>query len=199
MTPTTPGSRPEPEFAPARPKQTSNSHIRTGRLRLHSSVSLLPAPRSTGRTQESEAPVLRRGHPALPNSSPPRRLRPSPTAKKSQRDTHRFTLPLFTFPASETLYFRLVKYTSVGADQWRRCWQSILGNVVERRYVTSLYGPEYKWRRPSCVTARLRVSAKEKRLSLWCSSSSFSLTALMLAMGRGILKQKPYPKVKFSL
>jgi hypothetical protein len=57
--------------------------------------------------------------------------RTSPPSHQTHPTTHSPAAPRFSsFRASETFYFRSVRCTSVATDQWRRCWQVILGNVM---------------------------------------------------------------------
>lgn len=140
------------------------------------------ASRSSGRTQEFEAPGLRRSHPTLPNTSfsswVPHSL--TPTARGS---THSSPAPLvFTFPASKIFYFRSAKCTSVGANQRHRCWQSILGNVVEpsgRKHVAvavcdAIVRTEMWWRFPSWVTVGVHcIQHPRKEEKRWSPSSKW--------------------------
>ncbi|XP_051024090.1 39S ribosomal protein L48, mitochondrial-like [Acomys russatus] len=139
-----------------------NSEVLLGHHRHRKTNKFLVEPKmaSVPKSCSSTKPK-RQGVRKAPPRTPPR-LSPA-TALTPRRETHlalhNFTAPLSTAPASKTFYFLSVRCTSGRADQWHRCWQSILGNVVAN---------SKRRNGSSCVTSLLQfqhLGGGDKRIS----------------------------------
>lgn len=148
--------------------------------------------------REIEAPGLRRSHPTFPNSSSSSWV-PHSQSRQSQIATHSSPAPLvFTFPVSGIFYFRSVKRTSLGTNQWHRRWQGILGNVVElsgrERVAVALCDAIVRTKMQVTVailgygkTPRITQHGR-KRGCLHAVTFTLPLWPLTLAIYRGILR-----------